>query len=253
MAINDELMRVNKLVAKFCAKAIQEPLSYFSEADLQVELSSRLRLEFNGLIRTNVKRGARNNPKSLDTYKTGRVHNEYGAGQARRLDVVVFGREQIKQIDDYRLRTNGKYLTPDFGFELGTESITDVGEHLECDLAKLHDQVVKRGYVIHFYRDTAFADTGTKSREATEVSIQQRFKEHIQKCVHDDRIVVLAFVVRTAHMRKKVRGKCEFYRADSGAKWVQTDLKKVEEEIEAFLKSPRPQALLANPTMNGGK
>src|ERR1700676_1231428 len=225
------LDEINDIVAEICADTVKEPLTFFNEADLQVRLSSMLRAKYERRIQTKVNRGA----KSKGKYATGLVHNEYGAEKGRRIDIVVFSDKQAKTIDNYRLQCKGKYLKPQFAIELGTESVTDVGDHLESDVAKLHDQVSERGFVIHFYRDTALADTGTRSRIATDESIKQRFKRHIQDCRHDPKkVVILAFVIRLAHTHKTIWGKCEFYRPNCKRRWKKTNLEKLRERIKSF-------------------
>jgi hypothetical protein len=159
--------------------------------------------------------------------------------KGRRIDIVVFGKRQVATIDDYRLRCEMKYVTPHFGFELGTESITDVGEHLESDVAKLHDQVLTRGYVIHFYRDTAFVDSDTNRRKATDESILRRFRQHVEQCQHDrTKIIILAFVLRVAHTRKRPRGICQILDRSHPKLWRTINIKEVEKLTRKILGPP---------------
>lgn len=237
---------VNSVVAAFCSQVVGEPLSFFSESDLQTVLSGMLRAAFPKDIRTSVKRGPVKDARSKKTYSTGLVHNEYGAEEQRRMDIVIFDEDDVKKIDDRRLRKEGKYLKPRFGFELGTESIKDVADHLKQDVAKLHGQVSTRGFVLHFFRDVSFADPGTKRRGKKEESIRANFRSHFEKCVRDEKLIVLAFVLRIGRMKTKIRGKCEMLDPTSG-KWEKINAKKVEDAVLKLLSTPVKVICVSNP------
>jgi hypothetical protein len=219
---------VNQVVAEFCATVAREPLAFFSECDLQDMLAIRLRRAFPKLISTSVHRGPRETTTTC--YRTGMVHREYGAGNSRRLDIAVLDKKHLSDIEDCRLRTDGNYLKPRFGFELGTELVGDAAKHLENDITKLNDQVSERGYIIHVFRDFTLADNGTERRRKKEKAIEGRFRSHVAGCSQTSIIRVVAFVLRIAHANHKIRGKCEMFRGDS-REWVKTNLKAVREAV----------------------
>jgi hypothetical protein len=231
-----DLEIVNKIVADFCGEVVAEPVSFFSESDLQVVLSSKLRAAFPTSVSTSVKKGPRRDLKSTSTYKTGLVHNEYGATESRRIDIVIFSKDDLATVDDYKLRHQGKYLKPQFAFELGTEGIAKVQQHLASDIAKLRNRVSQRGFVIHFYRDTTLADTGTKDRENKEESIKARFRSPFEECVPAPRISALAFVLRIGHTHRKIWGKCELFNPIT-KKWNRTNIGNVSESVLDQLQS----------------
>ena len=117
MPKNDDLMRVNDVIARFCQDVVSEPLCFFSEADLQGILFAKLLMEFPEQIETSCSRG----PDSKGKYKTGLVHREYGAGEGRRIDISIFDPKDVANIDEAGLKTGGEYIKPRFAIELGTE------------------------------------------------------------------------------------------------------------------------------------
>ncbi len=233
-----DLMKVNRVVAEFCAETVAEPISFFSESDLQVALASKLREEFPAMIATKVKRGPQRNLRSTSTYDTPVVHTEYGAKKRRRIDIVVFSEEDLKSVDGYKLKRQKKYLNPRFGFELGTEAVSEIGKHLASDIGKLKDRVVERGYIIHFYRDTTLADTGTTNRRQKEASIQRRFRTPFERLQPDPKLVVLAFVLPLGRTNKRTR-KCEFFCPSTRKKkwrYINIDKKKLAQTVLDYLK-----------------
>lgn len=234
---------VNLTVAKFCENVVNEPLCYFSEADMQVVLSGMLREQFSKLHRTSVKCGPRNDERSKATYRTTLVHNEYGAEKKRRMDIAILDHKDVKVISDSRLRMDSKYLKPRFGIELGTEFVTDTAKHLKDDVSKLRDQITECGYVIHFYRDVTLADNGTLRRETKEKRLSENFRQHFEDALVPDNIRVLAFLIRTGRSNKRVRGKCELL--DVGCKnWRRINLRNVANKVVEHLKGGQTQVCL---------
>ena len=217
--------RLNRVISRFCANVATEPLSFFSEADLQGMLYSKLVTEFPDSANTAYKRG----PGSQGTYATGLVHREYGAGKNRRIDITLFDPEVIATIDNPHLKTGRKYLKPRFAVELGTEKTIDTAGHIERDLSKL-SKATERGYLIHFFRDVTQADTGTKRRADTEEKLRRIFKRPVRSAQIPDNVVALFFLLRLAHSHKKIVGKCELFVPKTG-NWEKVNLQRVRGEV----------------------
>ncbi len=242
----NDVIKINRVVAEFCHDIANNPLSFFSESDLQTTLSARLREVFPDQYCTSVKCGPKKNERSTKKYCTGLVHNEYGAEEGQRMDIVVLGKDDVNRIDDRHLKSKGKYLKPRFGFELGTESITDVACHLAQDIMKLRRQVSERGFIIHFCRDPTLADSGTKARKRKDASIRDRFRIHFVNARPDDNLVVLAFVLRLGRMNKKIRGKCNLLNTGTG-KWKSVNLRAVGRAVQELLTSPAQTERISEP------
>jgi hypothetical protein len=229
-----ESAEIDDIIADFCSQVIREPLCFFSEADLQGLLFAKLLDRFPRQFDTGVKRG----PVSKGRYRTGRVHREYGAGERHRMDIVIFPVEKIPAIDSPNLQVGRKYLQPVVGIELGTEKTKDSKAHLKNDVKKLKN-VSKRGYLIHFFRDTTSADVGTKSREETEKKIRRilrvPFESHHLKPAERARIKVLCFVLRLSRRHRKIWGKCEVFDPHNKV-WMKVNLRRAREEIRILLR-----------------
>lgn len=201
--------QIDEAVADVCADIIQEPLLYFSEADVQQLLAERLR-EVSGLKRlakTNVPKGT----DSKSKYSTSLVHREYGAGGRRRLDIVVFNRRDVEGINTTNLDVSKEgYLEPQFAFELGTEKTGDAKEHIRSDLSKLNERVKERGYAIHIYRDTTKTAKGTL-RARAEGKINRLFRKPIEDSWpgRTEKSRIVAILLRVGREQKKMMGKCE--------------------------------------------
>lgn len=200
--------QIDDAIASACADIIQEPLLYFSEADVQQYLAERLRLipELSRLVETGVARGA----GSVGKYATSLVHREYGSGDKQRTDIVVFDPEDVSDIVRTNLDFGPKdYLTPEYAFELGTEKTSDTKTHLENDRDKV--ELAKTcGYVIHIFRDTT-RSTSPGLRAKTEHSIEDSFKIPVQETWTQlkPNTRILAILIRTERDTKKMWGKCE--------------------------------------------
>jgi len=113
----------------------QEPLLYFSEADIQQLLTEKLK-KIKALKKTyptSIHRGK----NSEGIYKTSLLHREYGGGAGTRIDIVIFSENDVKQIDNPNLKKGKNYIYPEFAFELGTEKTINIGKHLVNDIKKL--------------------------------------------------------------------------------------------------------------------
>ena len=200
---------IDNAIAKTCIEIIQEPLIYFSEADIQQLLVEELR-KIEALkepYQTLIHKGK--DSKSL--YKTSLLHREYGGGGGTRIDIVIFSENDVKQIDDLNLKIGKKYIIPEFAFELGTEKTIDIGKHLVNDIKKLN-KVRNTGYIIHIYTDRTQSVTGTKLRKNTKDKIIRDFKSVFEnnKCTNDN-IKKLAILLSPFKEQTLTRGKCEIF------------------------------------------
>jgi hypothetical protein len=210
---------IDGAVANVCLDIIKEPLTYFSEADVQQLLVEELRKikAIGKAYPTSVPRGK----SSKGTYRTSLIHREYGGGGGgTRIDVVVFDPDDVAKINKVNLTIGPNYLRPAFAFELGTEKTTDAADHFESDLDKLSKRIKGTGYIIHFYKDTTQARTKTRSRQKTEKKIETKFKKifEARQELKIANIKILAILLRTYRQQKKMRGKCEIFNGEAWAK-----------------------------------
>ena len=212
---------INNAIADACIEIIQEPLLYFSEADVQQLLAEELRKikALKKLYNTLVHKG-----KGSDgTYKTSLLHREYGGGKGRRIDIVIFSEDDIKKINDPNLTISKKYLDPDFAFELGTEKTTDIGKHLVNDTNKLNN-VQSTGYIIHIYKDRTKSATGTGRRNNTVEKIKSGFKNAFENNMCPNvKIKKLAILLSPFKDQALTKGKCEIFNA-SNCKWEKVNV-----------------------------
>ena len=212
---------INNAIADACIEIIQEPLLYFSEADIQQLLAEELRKikALKKLYNTLVHKG-----KGSDgTYKTSRLHREYGGGKGTRIDIVIFSEDDVKKINDPNLTISKKYLDPDFAFELGTEKTTNIGKHLVNDINKL-DNVKDTGYILHIYKDRTKSATGTGRRSNTVDKIISDFKSVFEKnkC-KNGKIKKLAILLSPFKDQTLTKGKCEIFNV-SNCKWEKVNV-----------------------------
>lgn len=236
--------QIDEAVAEFCADVVQEPLLYFSEADLQQLLTERLR-QVPGLrrpIKTEVPRGL----GSASVYSTSLVHREYGAGDNRRADIVVFDRDDARRINRTNLDVREpdrkpRYVDCQFVFELGTEKTSNTLEHLKKDLPKV-EAAQTCGYIIHFYRDPT-KSTSAGLRGATETRIRESFREPIQNAwgLKLPQTRILAVLIRTERAAKKMWGKCEICFGPTEDDWLKVNVgnrNKIIAAIREALRGP---------------
>jgi len=225
---------IDNAIVETCTKIIQEPLLYFSEADIQQLLAEELR-KIEALkepYQTLIHKGK--NSKSF--YKTSLLHREYGGGAGTRIDIVIFSDNDVKQIDDLNLKIGDKYITPEFAFELGTEKTTNIEKHLENDIKKLNN-VKNTGYIIHIYRDRTKSPSGTKNRGNTLEKIKDNFKNVFEKnkCTNDN-IKKLAILLSPFKEQTLTRGKCEIFNGNRWEKVNVNDKSALREKIIEQLK-----------------
>lgn len=223
--------RLNLVIASFCAEIAAEPMSFFSEADLQGMLFAKLTAEFPDHAPTGVARG----PNSKSRYATGVVHREYGAGGGRRIDISLFDPKDIAMIDGPKLMIGNRYLKPRFAIELGTEKTSETAKHIRSDLSKL-SLATERGYLIHIFRDITQADTGTRSREGTERRLSKTFRDPVLSAhvLIPPTVIALFLLLRLARSRRRIRGKCEIFTPKTG-KWEKLNLRQVRGKVLGHL------------------
>lgn len=210
---------VDTAVVETCIKIIQEPLLYFSEADIQQLLAEELRniKAIKKTYQTLINKGKDSN----SLYKTSLLHREYGGGGGRRIDIVIFSENDAKQINNPNLKMGKEYLHPDFAFELGTEKTANIGKHLVNDIEKLNN-VKNTGYIIHIYTDRTISRTGTERRDNTVEKIKKNFKNVFKnhKC-KDNKIKKLAILLSPFKDQKLTKGKCEIF---NGKLWEKVNV-----------------------------
>jgi len=226
---------IEEAIIGTCLQIIREPLTYFSEADIQQLLTEYLRQipELQQTYHTSVQKGK----GSKSRYSTSLMHREYGGGGGRRIDIVIFSEKDVESIDDVNLMHKREYLIPEYAFELGTEKTTNTKEHIKNDLDKLQN-VKNTGYLIHFYRDSTKARTGTTSREKTEKRIREGFKIAFKTIPEykKNKVKILPILLRTYRNQIRFRGKCEIF---NGKKWHKRNISKSSDLRAAILNQLR--------------
>ena len=212
---------IDNAIAETCIKIIQEPLLYFSEADVQQLLTEELRKikVLKKLYNTLVYKGK----GSKDIYKTSRLHREYGGGKGRRIDIVILSEDGIKKINDPNLTMGKKYLDSEFAFEIGTEKTRNIKKHLVNDIDKLNN-VRSTGYIIHIYKDRTKSATGTGRRNNTVEKIKSGFKNAFESnSCKNVRIRKLAILLSPFKNQELTKGKCEIFNVSS-CKWEKVNV-----------------------------
>jgi hypothetical protein len=214
---------IDKAIVETCTKIIQEPLLYFSEADIQQLLAEELRKikAIKKTYQTLINKGK----GSISFYETSLLHREYGGGRGRRIDIVIFSENDVKKIDDLNLKIGNIYIKPKFAFELGTEKTTNIGKHLVNDIKKLNN-VKDTGYIIHIYRDRTKSKTGTKLRKNTKDKIERDFKSVFKKnkCTNG-KIKKLAILLSPFKEQTLTKGKCKIFNR-TNCKWEEVNVNK---------------------------
>jgi hypothetical protein len=214
---------IDNAIAETCIKIIQEPLLYFSEADVQQLLTEELRKikVLKKLYNTLVYKGK----GSKDIYKTSRLHREYGGGKGRRIDIVILSEDGIKKINDPNLTMGKKYLDFEFAFEIGTEKTRNIKKHLVNDIDKLNN-VRSTGYIIHIYKDRTKSATGTGRRNNTVEKIKSGFKFVFKNNIcKNGKIKKLAILLSPFKDQTLTKGKCEIFNG-SIYKWDKVNINK---------------------------
>ena len=205
---------IDEAIADVCVKIIQEPCSYFSEADIQQMLVERLRKTKH--IKSNYPTDIERGEGSTGKYKTSLLHREYGGGDGTRIDVVVFDPADVSKINNVNLRkTITTYLKPAYAIELGTEKTTNIRTHVQNDLKKLRRRSKETGYLIHFYKDPTKSKAGTPRRVKTEAKIYKQFKQVFdEKPQGNSKVKLLAILLRPCRKQKHFRGKCQIFNGE---------------------------------------
>ena len=226
---------IDKAIADVCVKIIQEPCSYFSEADIQQMLVEKLRKTKH--IKKNYPTDIERGKGSKGKYDTSLLHREYGGGDGTRIDIVVFDPDDVSKINNVGLRDRTQYLKPAYAIELGTEKTTKIRTHVQNDLNKLSRRTKETGYLIHFYKDSTKSKAGTTRRVKTEAKICKQFKQVFdEKPQGNSKVKLLAILLRPCRNQKHFRGKCEIF---DGREWAKVDVSKDKELQEAVLKRLR--------------
>lgn len=212
---------IDKAIVETCIKIIQEPLLYFSEADIQQLLTEELKKI--GALKKPYPTLIHKGKNSKGFYKTSLLHREYGGGAETRIDIVIFSDNDVKQIDNPNLKMGKKYIEPEFAFELGTEKTINIGKHLVNDIKKLNN-VKNTGYIIHIYKDRTKSVTGTKLRKNTKDKIIRNFKSIFEKnkCTSGN-IKKLAILLSPFKDQELTKGKCEIFNG-SNYKWEKVNV-----------------------------
>lgn len=92
---------IDRAIVSVCIQIIKEPLSYFSEADIQQLLVEKLRKikPLSKAYPTSVKKGK----DSESVYKTPLLHRKYGGGGGTRIDIVILDPDEVRYINDVNL------------------------------------------------------------------------------------------------------------------------------------------------------
>lgn len=88
--------------------------------------------------------------------------------------------------------------------------------------------------MIHFFRDMTRADTGTRSRQATERKLEAIFRNPVNSAVAPDKVRVLCFLLRLARTHRKIYVKCELFLPQE-LKWKKVNLQEVKHQVLALL------------------
>ena len=202
---------INQILFQFCHEVINEPLCFFSEADLQAMLYKKLYSKFSEPITTNYNKG----PNSKSKYTTYQVHREYGVRDRpkERMDLVIFSEEDISKINTPNLtikqNNQDEYLIPEVGVELGTHKTTDYKEHLDGDIKKL--KKLNKGYLVYIMREeslsSTYSETGQKTKTKIETDILDTTKSFYP---FPSNITPLIFLVKI-QKQENIWGKCRFY------------------------------------------
>ena len=229
---------VDKAVIDFCMEVIKNPLIHFNESDLHLLLAEKLfdRIPcLKELKCTNLKL----KDGSDAFYKTRLLHREYGAGQRRAIDIIIFNDDDVKGINHPNLtkKTKKDYFPPCFAFELANEKISldfeKVEKHLSSDGRKL-ERCTNTGYIIHIVRDT---NRRKNQRKKDKI---KKFQELIETYSgkQNDKIKIIAIVLNLFGKEDDI--KCEIFdkrktKTDCWKKYETIDNQDVE-NIEKLLK-----------------
>lgn len=220
---------VKKAVIDFCMEVIKEPLVYFNESDLHLLLAEKLYDEHPLLKKPEHKTNLSPEDNSERQYKTRLLHREYGGGERTRIDIVIFDKEDVKDISHSHLTKESEedYLSPLFGFELGI-SLEDVEEHIGNDIKKLK-KCKKNGYILHIIKNDNKEEIENKAQ-----TINKKFKKVISETSKQNndknKIKIIALVLNL--FKKQGEPVCEIFDKNNPKEWKpyeKIDDRKLEE------------------------
>jgi len=225
---------INQILFQFCHEVINEPLCFFSEADLQTMLYKNLHNKFNKPITKSYSK----DPNSKAKYQTYQIHREYGVNDISnaRMDLVIFSEEAISKINtpNLTIRENNeeKYLEPEIGIELGTHKTSDYKSHLDWDIEKLKN--LNRGYLVYIIREESLSSVYSETGQKTKDKI---YKEIMKPTQSDDlfpsNIIPLIFLVRI-QKQESIWGKCRFYNSLVNH-WDYLNLNKIKTKLNKIV------------------
>jgi len=267
---------INKKIAEVVHLICNNPAIYFSEADIHV-LMMRALMEIpslnpfekgeekngtfkkgwetkekgGGLYPTSKSIGQNSDEGMSQTpYKTMLVHREYGHEDHSRAksDIVIFD-EEVEFIDDpLKLKAGGKYLTPRYIFEFGTENVSGgdgkkYTEHIQNDLQKLSEcKEEGRGFLIHI--DKMEREEATKTKDKYKKEFEEVWKtwETATSVKISDKIKMLVFFVEIGVSTRIIPSKVEMFNpySKNDCYWVKVSLKHIEVIIKEFLSKEKP-------------
>lgn len=239
MIKKEDIDKVDKAVIDFCMEVIEHPLVYFSEWDLHFLLSDKLK--------KNVKELQNKYPTdyprckgSKNRYKTQLLHREYGVKGGGRMDICIFSKEQIAEINHWNLTKNKRdgYIKPLFGFELGSEK-TRKKDHMIKDLEELEGNC-SNGYIIYFFKDITIARDNTKDRRDKDKVIKQSFKDMVSRSINkrkSNKVKIIAVLISLFRKQEGNWPQCKIF-DESISGWKHFENPRTSKlEIKGLLKS----------------
>jgi len=240
---------IKKSTHKALVYVLSNPSVFFSEADIQSIFYKYLTEidELSELQDTACSIGVNQNgdPSPLK-YKTTLIHREYGLNkdeeksiQGRmRVDIAIFNESEVNDIiHPINLKKKGgKYMTPDYIFEFGTEksasSIEALKDHVANDLTKLSG-AKNRGFLIHIHRNYLKGPNSERNRKKF-IKYWEHFDIHINTNALD-KIKILAFQVDVGGDNRRVSkgGKIRMYEQGIGIKGVNQN--KIADKLKGYL------------------
>lgn len=167
-------MTAIKAIQELIRKIEKDPYIFHTENDIQSMLYMELRKEYPKLFEIKLKRN------TDSKYKTSLVHTEYFAGSGRKIDVVVFSKEDTHLVNDNWLRIknlNYSHVRLDDAIEIkydmgiyGKKGEKIIRKDLD-KLVKLKDSGrAKNVYFIYIYRGiNAKPKTMEKVKKITDI------------------------------------------------------------------------------------
>jgi hypothetical protein len=214
----DEL---DRCIAKTVGFLCSNPAVFVSEMDIHVLMIRELMtLEALNPMKHLYETGAtigmdkKNSPSSM-RYRTMLLHKEYGhnTGKGERSDIAIFDPDDVSKLDDpVNLKAGGRYVTPRFILEFGTEKaaggVKQLKKHMRDDYSKLV-HAKEMGYLIHLHRMYVRTSSGSPKLKKHVMKIKQcrnAIAEVWKETGQKERLNALAFVIRIgagAHNTKR--------------------------------------------------